>query len=176
VLMILRPTDDPDERYVVMTEQPRIPAGCLRFMEIPAGMIDGDKKLAGKAAKEIKEETGLTILEDDLVNMTELALKSAEVNKNLQAGMYPSPGGSDEYIPLFLWEKLMSRMNIEDLKDKLTGERWQDEMITLKLVKYEELWKEGARDAKTLDAKTLAAWALYEGLRREGKLLRRNNK
>jgi len=40
VLIILRPSDSPDERYVVMTEQPRIPAGSLNFMEIPAGMLD----------------------------------------------------------------------------------------------------------------------------------------
>jgi hypothetical protein len=36
-------------------------------------------------------------------------------------------------------------------------------MITLRVVRYEHLWKEGARDAKTL-----AAWALYEALTREG--------
>lgn len=36
-------------------------------------------------------------------------------------------------------------------------------MITLRVVGYEDLWREGARDAKTL-----AAWALYEGLNREG--------
>lgn len=36
-------------------------------------------------------------------------------------------------------------------------------MITLHVVSYEDVWREGARDAKTL-----AAWALYEGLNREG--------
>jgi hypothetical protein len=38
-------------------------------------------------------------------------------------------------------------------------------MITLRVCDYEDLWKEGARDAKTV-----AAWALYEGLSRAGTL------
>jgi hypothetical protein len=38
-------------------------------------------------------------------------------------------------------------------------------MITLRVCDYEDLWKEGARDAKTM-----AAWALYEGLSRAGTL------
>lgn len=57
----------------------------------------------------------------------------------------------------------LDRQEIEDLRGKLTGEKRQGEMITLRVVGYEELWREGARDAKTL-----AAWALYEGLNREG--------
>jgi hypothetical protein len=38
-------------------------------------------------------------------------------------------------------------------------------MITLHVKEYEALWRDGARDAKTL-----AAWALYEGLNRSGEL------
>lgn len=45
----------------------------------------------------------------------------------------------------------------------MIGERRTEETIRLQMVNYEELWREGARDAKTL-----AAWALYEGLSREG--------
>jgi ADP-sugar diphosphatase len=57
----------------------------------------------------------------------------------------------------------LDRQEIEDLRGKLTGQRRQGEMITLRLCEYEDLWREGARDAKTL-----AAWALYEGLNRAG--------
>ena len=52
-----------------------------------------------------------------------------------------------------------------DLRGKLTGSRKQGEMIRLRVCDYEELWKLCPRDAKTL-----AAWALYEGLNREGKI------
>ncbi|KAF2014863.1 NUDIX family hydrolase [Aaosphaeria arxii CBS 175.79] len=163
VLMVLRPEGTKDERYVIMTEQPRIPAGSLRFLEIPAGMLDGEVGFRGKAADEIDEETGIKIRAEELIDLTGLALKNSKVQDELQPAMYPSAGGSDEFIPIYLWEKEMDRQRIVDLQGQLTGKRMQGEMITLKVTDYEELWREGARDAKTL-----AAWALYEGLSRAG--------
>lgn len=167
MLMILRPKDSRDERYVILTEQPRIPAGSLKFLEIPAGMIDDETKhFRGVAAKEIQEETGFKIPESELIDMTKLALSNSDHQEtSLQSAMYPSPGGCDEYIALFLWEKKLDRQEIEDLRGRLTGVRTQNEMITLHVKEYEALWRDGARDAKTL-----AAWALYEGLNRSGEL------
>jgi ADP-sugar diphosphatase len=107
VLMILRPSDSLDERWVVMTQQPRVPAGSLSFFEIPAGMLDGSNNLQLSAAREIKEETGLTMQSSELINLTELALRNSKVKEpNLKPAMYPSPGGSDEFIVIFLWEKV----------------------------------------------------------------------
>ncbi|KIW11885.1 hypothetical protein PV08_09158 [Exophiala spinifera] len=168
ILMILTPRDAIDEKWVIMTSQPRVPAGTLTFVEIPAGMLDYHRgTFAGKAALEIEEETGLSIPTGELRDLTQLALEGSEIeeHKQLKPAMYPSPGGCDEYIALMLWEKEMDRQEIEDLKGRLTGLRTQGELITLKLLPYAELWREGARDAKTL-----AAWALYEGLKRAGKL------
>lgn len=161
MLMILRPSDSNSERWVVMTDQPRIPAGSLRFWEIPAGMIDENDDFAGTAANEIKEETGLVVPRRELINLTELALAGTEIDEGLEAAMYPSPGGSDEFIAIFLWEKVMDRQEIENMKGKLTGIRMQGERITVRILNYEELWRVGARDAKTL-----AAWSLYEALKR----------
>lgn len=161
MLMILRPSDANTERWVIMTEQPRIPAGSLRFMEIPAGMIDDKNTFAGAAANEIKEETGLVVRESELIDLTELALRGMDENEVLQPAMYPSPGGSDEFIAIFLWEKVLDRQEIEDLRGKLTGLRTQGEKITVRILDYEQLWRVGARDAKTL-----AAWSLYEALKR----------
>jgi 8-oxo-dGTP pyrophosphatase MutT (NUDIX family) len=73
ILMILRPSDSKDERWVIMTEQRRIPAGSLTFIEIPAGMID-EESFSGAAAKEIQEETGLVIPKHELLDLAELAL------------------------------------------------------------------------------------------------------
>ena len=166
MLMILRPKDSRDERYVILTEQPRLPAGSLQFLEIPAGMLDDSDHFSGAAAKEIEEETGFKIPLTELIDMTALALGNSDHPEvSLQSAMYPSPGGCDEYIALFLWEKELDRQEIEDLRGRLTGERTQDEMITLHVKEYEALWRDGARDAKTL-----AAWALYEGLNRSGEL------
>lgn len=169
VLMILRPKDSRNERYVILTEQPRIGACSTSFLEIPAGMLD-DKSgdVVGKAMQEIYEETSLKVHKDELIDLTAMALDEAETNEKLQPALYMSPANLDEYIPILLWEKDLDRKEIEDLRGKLTGERSQDELITLRVRDYEVLWKEGARDAKTL-----AAWALYEGLNRAGKIEKR---
>jgi 8-oxo-dGTP pyrophosphatase MutT (NUDIX family) len=109
MLMILRPKDSRDERWVVLTEQPRVPAGSLKFVEIPAGMIDESSTFDGAAAKEILEETGFSLPASELIDLTELALRRSVMSEpSMQNAMYPSPGGSDEFMPIFLWEKVSS--------------------------------------------------------------------
>jgi ADP-sugar diphosphatase len=165
VLMILRPKDAWHERYVIMTEQPRVGACSTMFLEIPAGMLDDSKEVKGKAIQEIEEETHLKVLKEELIDLTALALEEADQTEELQAGIYMSPANLDEFIPLLLWEKKLERRQIEALKGRLTGLRAADEMITIRIVDYKDLWKKGARDSKTL-----AAWALYEGLTQSGRL------
>lgn len=170
MMVILQPDDLPAnskvEKYVIMTVQPRIPAGTLRLVELPAGMVD-DGTFSGSAAKEIKEELGIEIPESELTNISELAIPRSDGDQaeKLPQAMFPSGGGSDEYVPIFLHEKRVKRETLKEWTGKLTGLREHGEKITLKLVKLEDLWKEGGRDAKAL-----AAWAMYEGLKRAGKL------
>lgn len=167
------------EEYAILTLQPRIAAGSLGFVELPAGMIDDSGTFAGAAAKEIREETGLEISADELLDLTQLALgfpvetlrqgrpdeADGSAQEQLQAAVYPSPGGSDEFIPIFLARKALGRREIDDLKGKLTGLRDEGEKITLKIVRLDDVWKVAGRDAKTL-----AALALYQGLKGEGKI------
>ena len=164
MLLVLK-SEEGGEEYAVLTIQPRIPAGSLGFVEIPAGMIDDEGTFAGAAAKEIKEEVGIEVEEKEMVDMTKLAVEGKEGEEGLQEAVYASPGGSDEFIPIFLVRKSMKKEEIEGLKGKLTGLREHGEKITLKIVKLSEVWREGARDGKTL-----ASLALYEGLKREGRL------
>jgi ADP-sugar diphosphatase len=168
LLLILQANSEADE-YVILAVQPRIAAGSLAFVKLPAGMLDDSGTFTGAAAKEIKEETGLDI-EGDLIDMTELAFEDRTQEQSndephLQKGIYPSPGGCDEFIPVFMARRIMRVDDIEALKGKLTSLREHGEKITLKICRLDELWKVGARDGKTL-----AAVALYEGLRREGKI------
>ena len=104
----------------------------------------------------------------ELINMTELALSSATstINKeSLQNAIYPSPGGCDEFVPIFLWQKKVPREKMKEWQGKLTGLRDNGEKITLMLCPLENVWSQGGRDAKAL-----AGWALYRGLREQGKL------
>lgn len=167
MLVILQPDDIPkgsqDEKHVLLTVQPRVAAGTLQFVELPAGMVDNGT-FTGSAANEIKEELGLDIPEDELVDLTELAIPD-DIVEELPRAIFPSAGGCDEYIPLFLHEKRVPREQLKEWTGKLTGLRDEGEKITLKLVKLEDLWWEAGRDAKAL-----SAWALYRGLKTSGKI------
>ena len=151
-----------------MTLQPRIPAGSLSFAELPAGMLDDSGSFSGGAAKEIEEETGLKVQQDELLDLTALTLANDpqdESGEELQKAMYPSAGGCDEFVPIFLYQKRIPRDKLQEFRGKLTGLRDHGEKITLKVVRFEDLWREGARDSKAL-----GALALYHGLKGEGKI------
>lgn len=158
--------EEADERYVILTVQPRVPAGSLEFVELPAGMVD-DGKFSGTAAKEIKEELDLVIEESTLTSLSDLlGEENQSTNReNLPNAMYPSAGGCDEFIPIFMHERRVRRETLEAWTGKLTGLRDHSEKITLKPVKMKHLRREGRRDAKCL-----AAIARWEGLKREGKI------
>jgi ADP-sugar diphosphatase len=91
-------SDSEEGKFVLLTVQPRIPAGTLGMVELPAGMIDDSGTFGGAAAKEIKEELDMDIKEDELQDMTRLALNPTEETsgEKLQRAVYTSPGGSDE--------------------------------------------------------------------------------
>ena len=61
--------------------------------------------------------------------------------------------------------RVVPRHTLGDWSGRLTGLPDEGERISLRLVPLRDLWRVAARDAKTL-----AALALWEGLKREGKL------
>lgn len=177
----MQPEDakDENEKYVILTVQPRIAAGSLAFTEIPAGMLDGGS-LKGAAANEIEEEAKLKVKENDLINLSKLALEDIhavplkasnngpelpQISESIEDSMYPSVGACDEFMPIFLCQKRLTRSHLDWLKGKATGLRDEGENITLKLVPLTRAWREAGRDAKAL-----AAIALYENLKKEGGL------
>ncbi|KAI9470422.1 hypothetical protein BDB00DRAFT_777007 [Zychaea mexicana] len=146
MLIILRCPEKEDQ--ILLTLQPRVPVASLEFPELPAGMLDGSGNFAGTAAREIYEETGLSIQEHELVDLTHKAYGDR------WQGMYPSAGGCDEFVRLFMCIKHMARSDIEALEGKLGGLRDRGENITLKLVSLKDAWKI-APDAKLLSTLTL---------------------
>lgn len=185
--VLIRPYDDTpstsahakdEETYTLLTIQPRIASGSLAFPEIPAGMLDGSNNFGGKAAQEIREETGLVIHESEMLDMSALATsdmslnpsstsssKASNLKESIENAMYPSVGACDEFLPLFLCQKRMARDKLEALRDRKTGLRDEGEAITVKVVPFRKLWKEGGRDGKAL-----AALGLYHALEEEGLL------
>jgi len=150
ILCILKENKEDGREFSLVTLQPRVPAACAEFCEIPAGMLDeARQRFAGKAADEMREETGLEIKDTDLIDLTEMAYG------NLFRGMYPSAGGCDEFIRLFLYRRYVSPEVLEALHNAFGGDG-DSEIIKLKIVPLEDLWLHAP------DAKALSALYLYQ--------------
>ncbi|XP_057812226.1 nudix hydrolase 14, chloroplastic isoform X2 [Salvia miltiorrhiza] len=159
VLILL---DSDGETYAVLTEQVRVPVGKL-MLELPAGMLDDDKgDICGTAVREVEEETGLHLNMDDLVDLT------AFLDPSTGNQVFPSPGGCDEGIGLFLYRGSVDKDIIRQLQGKETGLRDHGELIQVRVVPYRDLWR------ITADAKVLMAIALYEMAKRDGLLSRKD--
>ncbi|KAJ1924626.1 hypothetical protein IWQ60_005073 [Tieghemiomyces parasiticus] len=166
ILLLIRAAEDGPEgvEYAVLTVQPRLAVPHPRFVELPAGMLDGSGAFKGAAARELGEETGIQVTEADLIDLTELAYADTALERDGLTGVYPSPGACDESLRLYLCRKTVRRSQLEELRGRLTGQRATGERIALRLCPLDQLWRE------TRDVKVLAALALYEGLRRNGRL------
>lgn len=147
-----------EETYVILTEQVRVPVGKL-ILELPAGMLDDDQgDFVGTAVREVEEETGIKLKVSDMVDLT------AFLDPSAGCRMFPSPGGCDEELSLFLYEGHVSKAIIDTLHGKEAGLREHGEFIKVRVVPYDKLWR------LTADAKVLAAVALYEMAKRDGLL------
>ena len=82
----------------------------------------------------------------------------------LWPGIYPSVGGCDEFIRLFLFRAEVSDEKLRELQGKCTGLIDHGEIITLQVVLLEDLYR------ITSDVKALASILLYEKLTAEGKI------
>jgi len=160
-----------DQGWIVCTRQARVPIGKANFLELPAGMLDDSGDFVGVAAKELEEETGIKLSAADLTDMTALTYEptgsqhpedvEAKVIRDKSSplkGMYPSAGGSDEFIRLMLHEKKVTQDELEALQGKLTGCAAEGEKIVLEIVRFEMLWR------VTSDAKALASLLLFQNL------------
>ncbi|KAL9258458.1 Nudix hydrolase 14, chloroplastic-like protein [Drosera capensis] len=144
------------ETYAVLTEQVRVPTG--RFvLELPAGMLDDDKgDFVGTAVREVEEETGIQLNVGDMIELT------AFLDSSTGSRVFPSPGGCDEEISIFLYKGSVSKETIEQLQGKESGLREHGELIKVRVVPYSKLWR------ATADAKVLMAIALYEMALKDG--------
>ncbi|OUZ99476.1 NUDIX hydrolase domain [Macleaya cordata] len=155
VLILL---DSGDETYVVLTEQVRVPVGRL-ILELPAGMLDDDKgDVIGTAVREVEEETGIKLKMADMVNLTSF------LDPSTGGKVFPSPGGCDEELSLFMYKGHVDKEVIATLHGKETGLRDHGELIKVRVVPYDKLWR------ITADAKVLSAITLYEMAKRDGLL------
>jgi 8-oxo-dGTP pyrophosphatase MutT (NUDIX family) len=107
----------------LLVRQRRIAEGGFTY-EHPAGMVDGTKSPLEIAVQEVKEETGLTITENQLIDVTP------------QKRVFPSTGTSDEAIYLYYCEIELSAEEIADLNDKQMGTDYEFERITTHILPF----------------------------------------
>ncbi|KAG7557507.1 NUDIX hydrolase domain [Arabidopsis suecica] len=144
------------ETYAVLTEQVRVPTGKI-VLELPAGMLDVDKgDFVGTAVREVEEEISIKLKKEDMVDLT------AFLDPSTGYWIFPSPGGCDEEMSVFLYRGQVEKETIRQLQGKETGLREHGEFIKVRLIPYRELWR------KTADAKVLMSIGLYEMAQREG--------
>ena len=151
------------DKFVLTTIQPRVPGGESAYEEIPAGMLDAEESFIGVAAKEMKEETTLDVKKEDLFPLSLI---------------YPSIGGCDENIKIFLYQAKMTNIEIEKLQGIATGNLAENETIHLKIRPYDEFKAECMRSSESTlnapvgisDAKAQVALGMYELMLQLGKI------
>jgi 8-oxo-dGTP pyrophosphatase MutT (NUDIX family) len=161
VLPILH--DESGKKFVLTTIQSRVPGAEKEYEEIPAGMLDASSSFGGVAAKEMYEETTLKVKQEDLVPLSL---------------MYPSIGGSDENIKIFLYQAKMRNDEITKLEGIATGNPDENESIKLKIRPYEEFKAECLKSKDSnlneplgiSDAKAQVALGMYELMLQAGGL------
>ncbi|CAN1333015.1 Nudix hydrolase 14, chloroplastic [Linum perenne] len=122
-------------------------------------LLDCEGKTYAVLTEQVEEETGIQLKLEDMVDLT------AFLDPSTGQRVIPSPGGCDEEISIFLYRGSVSKEVITQLQGKETGLRDHGEMIKVRVVDYETLWR------MTPDAKALMAIALYEMAKKQGLLL-----
>lgn len=133
------------DTYWLTVSQPKVGAASADYVEIPAGIIEqNDKKLCGRAAKELEEECGIVLHEGDLIRLGEIV---------------PSAGGCSEKVTLFLAEVTLSKSKLAEILAKEHGAEGERESIRVKLYDTED---EYLMRAEITDAKFWGALAMCE--------------
>ncbi len=113
------------EKYLLLVKQRRIAEGGFTY-EHPAGMVDSTKTPLEIAVMEVKEETGIIVTENDLIDLSP--------NKRL----FPSTGTSDEAMYFYFCEIELDKTEIESFENKQMGTEYEFERITTHVYPFVE--------------------------------------
>ncbi|MFT7434304.1 MAG: ADP-sugar diphosphatase [Algoriphagus sp.] len=105
------------DKYLLLVKQRRIAEGGYTY-EHPAGMVDNVKTPEFISVQEVKEETGIDINEDQLINLCP------------ERRLFPSTGTSDEAMYFFAAELSMPIDKIKSFENKNMGTVYEFERIT----------------------------------------------
>eukprot|EP00301_Raphidiophrys_heterophryoidea_P020987 c5544_g1_i1.p1 GENE.c5544_g1_i1~~c5544_g1_i1.p1 ORF type:complete len:307 (+),score=44.98 c5544_g1_i1:58-978(+) len=148
-----------DEDYTILAVHPRVAVAELRVPEIPSGHFSPSGEFSGPVAQLIDKTLQFKIDMKNLVDLTQLAFGDSF------RGVYPSAGGCDEYVRLFLYRhEGATKEQLKIWKQKCTGKMDDSNPLALKLCLLSDLWKESP------DAKSLTALGIFTRLKSCGML------
>jgi len=150
ILFVLLVCDDSE--YVVTVSEERLPAGIYESIGLPAGMLDGNNDALSVAVKELKEETGIKLVSENFINMTEKFYGQGE------RGVDVSRGGSDEYYQCFFSRLSLTREALNDLHGRVAGAVEEHERTVVGVVPISQLLHLSPQ------ASTFIAYGLYKEL------------
>ncbi len=113
------------DKYLLLVKQRRIAEGAHTY-EHPAGMVDNVKTPEFISVQEVKEETGIEISEDQLINLCP------------ERRLFPSTGTSDEAMYFYAAELSMSAEKIKSYENKDMGTDYEFERITTHVYPFKE--------------------------------------
>jgi 8-oxo-dGTP pyrophosphatase MutT (NUDIX family) len=146
-----------NKQYCLLTVQPRMPTGYRYFIELIAGMTDGNGKFSLVMKDEILEETGLNINLDRLIylgeadaflnnNLDEIICKSDKStsgtykwltqgdSEKSHRGWFNSAGGCSETSGFYLYETEMNYNEFNTFLGKIEKEQYGIEDENIKLI------------------------------------------
>ena len=112
------------EKYLLLVKQRRICDGSHTY-EHPAGMLDSESDPAAVAAREVHEETGIRLAQEQLTRL-------------LNHPCYPSTGTSDEAMYFFFCEIELTLNEIEGYHNQAMGVESDHERITTYVAPFVE--------------------------------------
>lgn len=112
-------------KYLLLVKQRRIAEGGYTY-EHPSGMVDSTQTPLEIAIQEVREETGIHVTEDQLINLSP--------DKRL----FPSTGTSDEAMYLYFCEITLPAVEIQAFENKDMGTDYEFERITTHVYLFEE--------------------------------------
>lgn len=115
---------DTREKYLLLVKQRRICDGSHTY-EHPAGMLDSENDPAAVAAREVQEETGITVAKEQLTRLLDYVC-------------YPSTGTSDEAMYFYFCELELSAEEIQSYHDNHQGVESDHERITTYVAPFVE--------------------------------------
>ncbi|OHS95629.1 hydrolase, NUDIX family protein [Tritrichomonas foetus] len=159
-IIVLIKCIETNDIYTVLVQQPRIGSGGLQF-EYPAGLTDDSTDFRSTAARELEEECGISLNENDLEN--ELLNISEMVNGN-DDKYFTNAKMFFEATSMFLVRKKMKFSQIKELEGRYGGVD-EEEQITNHIFLFDEVIN------VSKDPTTLSITYIVQKLMKTGKII-----